>query len=170
VRLCAAGLVILCPPWSVHAQRSSPVRSGCERFGLVLRRRWRTVPCTTSSPCPAGIKAQASNNYKTLEKESNIGPIIFNDKVEPPQPRAYNIPLPVFISPPDRTHHGRAHGQGRRGCAHQPRAHPSTPQPLAKETPIDLSGRPMVAPSAAAKANIVMDSEFLGNKPRVTEP
>lgn len=67
------------------------------------------------------IKAHAANNYKTLEKESNIGPIIFNDK------------------------------------------------PLPKETPVDLAGRPMVAPSAAAKANIVMDSEYLHKKPVATE-
>jgi len=69
-----------------------------------------------------GIKAKAASNYKTLEKESNIGPVKYE----------------TFERP--------------------------------KETPVDLAGRPMVAAATAAKANTVMDSQFLEKKPASEKP
>merc|ERR1719198_333642 len=59
------------------------------------------------------IQAKARNNYKTLEKETNIGPVVF-EKYEKPKDYV---------------------------------------------TAMDLGGRPMVAPSAAAKKNTVVRDE-----------
>merc|ERR1712178_598328 len=53
------------------------------------------------------IKDSAASNYKSLEKEGNIGPVTY------------------------------------------------TTGALARETPVDLSGRPMVAPPTEAKKNVV---------------
>jgi len=62
------------------------------------------------------IQAASKNNYKTLEKDSNIGPVQFEKFARP------------------------------------------------KETPMDLSGRPMVAPPTEAMANTVIRDEVASAK------